>query len=209
MNVMRQSVLKMSAVVEEAMNKAVAALSAKDEALAREVIENDRVIDEMQISIEDQCAVLIATEQPVATDLRDILTAIKLAADLERIGDHARHLARAVAKIGDSPYFQVVPHIEKMAARGVGMVHDALTAFVEHNADQAREVAARDDDIDKMYKTLHRQVLDIMEQNPGTMDRGIDLMFLARFLERLGDHVTNMCEWIVYSRRGTHIELNP
>lgn len=117
----------------------------------------------LHVALEERCTVLLATEQPVASDLRDILTAIKITAHLERIGDHAGHLARS---------------------------------------------AGRDDTLDRMKNQHFDRILELMQKYPGALRPGADLLFVNRFLERLGDHVTNMCEWIVYSKRGEHVELN-
>ena len=208
LNQMYENILKLSALVEEALKKALAALSMSDAQLAETVIANDARIDELQLEIDTNCARMLATEQPVAHDLREILAAMKLSSDLERIGDHARHLAKAVSIISDSAFVATIPNIQDMGELGVQMVHDVTTAFVDQNATKAQEVAARDDELDAMHRILYKKVLDIMRKNPEKIDKGMDLMFLNRFLERLGDHVTNMCEWVVFSERGEHVELN-
>ncbi len=199
----------MGTLVEEALEKALNALSNQDHQLAQRVIEEDARIDELQAQIEDQCALLIATEQPVASDLREIITAVKIVSNIERIGDHARHIARAVAKLSKPSLLATIPRFRKIAEVGIGMVHDALTAFVEQNPALAEEVAARDDQIDAMHEALFREIVEIMTQDSSAVEEGITMTLLARFMERLGDHVTNMCEWIVFAKRGKHIELNP
>lgn len=209
LNEMYENILKLSALVEEALKKALAALSMGDQQLAEAVIDGDGRIDELQLAIDNHCTRMIATEQPVAHDLREILAAMKLSTDLERIGDHARHLARAVSIISDSTFLPAMPDIQDMGELGVQMVHDVTTAFVDQDADRAQEIAQRDDELDTRHRELSRKVLDIMRKNPEKMDKGMDLMFLNRFLERLGDHVTNMCEWVVFAKRGEHVELNP
>lgn len=206
---LHQDILRMGTTVEEALRKAIVALSERDLALANEVIEGDARIDKMQSDIEDRGAILLATEQPVASDLREIFTSVKIVTNLERIGDHARHLARAVEQVNDPKLLSTIPQFKQLAEIGVSMVHDCLTAFVEHDADKALEVASRDDQIDGIHRTLTADLTAIVRSNPDLVDQGITLLFLARFMERLGDHVTNMCEWIVYARRGTHVELNP
>jgi phosphate transport system protein len=207
LNTMYQDILKMGSLVESALKKAVTALSNKDTELAQNVIDEDKRVDELQLQIEEFCTKLIATEQPVARDLREILTSIKIISDLERIGDHARHLAKRVENVANSPFYETVPRLREMAEHGIQMVHDSLTSFVEQDADRAVEVAKRDSKLNRMHQELYKQVLDIMRQNPDQLQTGMDLMFLNRFLERLGDHVTNMCEWVVYSKKGEHMEL--
>ncbi|MFP4382914.1 MAG: phosphate signaling complex protein PhoU [Spirochaetia bacterium] len=204
-----QDIVRMGTLVEEALRKALISLSIRDTELAQQVIDGDKKIDELQQEIEERCTQLIALEQPVATDLREILTSTKIVTDLERIGDHARHLAKSVEAISDEKLLQTLPDIQKMTQLGINMVHDCITAFVEHDAEKAIEVAARDDEIDSIHKHLFDEVLGIMKDNPDKIAQGASLMFLNRFLERLGDHVTNMCEWVVFAKKGEHVELNP
>lgn len=206
---LHQDILRMGTAVEEALQKAIVAFSNHDEALAKEVIAGDARIDKMQGDIEDRGAILIATEQPVASDLREIFTSVKIVSNLERIGDHARHIARAVTEVTDPKLLATIPQFKELADVGVTMVHDCLTAFVQKDAEKALEVAKRDDRIDDIHHNLVHDLLVIVRSSPALVDQGITLLFLARFLERLGDHVTNMCEWIVYAKQGKHVELNP
>ncbi|MFP4113729.1 MAG: phosphate signaling complex protein PhoU [Spirochaetota bacterium] len=208
LNSLYQSILKMGALVEEAINKAVEALKTDDAELARRVIEEDVPIDELHMRIEDECTQIIALEQPVATDLRELITATKVGAELERIGDHARHVARVVGRLPADLVAVALPNIERMAYLGGSMVHDSLTAYVEQDPEKAREVAARDDTIDRTHKDLYRTLLEAMRDHPEWIEHGVELMFLNRFLERLGDHVTNMCEWVIFAKTGEHVELN-
>jgi len=208
MSVLYQNILRMGTMVEEAHQKALIALSDRDLGLAREVIEGDAKVDEMQATIEDQCARLIATEQPVATDMREIFTAVKIVSNMERIGDHARHVARAVEKVNDPTFLATIPRFKQLAQIGILMVHDVITAFVEQDADKAREIAGRDDQIDRMHDELTKELIALMKKNPESIEQGMTMILLARFMERMGDHVTNMCEWIVFAKQGRHIELN-
>lgn len=201
-------ILKMGAIVEVSLRKALSALSNRDHALAKEVIEGDARIDELQLQIEDRCAVLIATENPVASALRKIITSIKIASDLERIGDHARHLARALDSVDRDLLETMLPRIRDMAERGIGMVHDALTAFVDDDTETAIAVAERDERIDELHRALYQEIVAKMQERPHLIASGTNLIFVNRFLERLGDHVTNICEWVIYANKGTHVELN-
>lgn len=205
---MYQDVLQMGTLVEEALRKALSAVTNRDTALAEEVKAGDHKIDALQFSLDKRCTEIIATEQPVATDLREILVAMKISADLERIGDHARHLVRVMDQLTDTVFRKTLPRFSEMAEKGISMVHDSITAYVNHDADLAREVARRDDEIDEMHRALYQELLGMMASNPDRVETGTALVFLNRFLERLGDHVTNMCEWIVYAKTGEHVELN-
>ncbi len=205
---MYQEVLQMGTLVEEALQKALTAVTNRDTALAESVKENDHAIDTLQFSIDKRCTEIIATEQPVATDLREILVAMKIASDLERIGDHARHLVRVMDQLSDEVFRETMPQFRRMTEQGIEMVHDSITAYVNHDAELARTVARRDDDIDIMHRALYKELLAMIAANPDRVETGTSLVFLNRFLERLGDHVTNMCEWIVYTKTGEHVELN-
>jgi len=203
-----QLILKMGALVEEALNKSIEALKNDDEELARSVIDGDDLIDAIHMQVEDQSTQIIAMEQPVATDLRELITATKIGADLERIGDHARHIARVVKTLPRDLVAASLPNIEKMAGIGISMVHDALTAYVDQDAEKARSVALRDDEIDDAHKRLYQDLVEIMRNQPEWIEYGVRLMFLNRYLERLGDHVTNICEWVIFAKTGDHVELN-
>ncbi len=205
---MYEDVLKMGTLVEEALRKALKAVTNDDRSLAESVKRNDDTIDALQFEIDRRCTELIATEQPVATDLREILVAMKIAADLERIGDHARHVVRVIDELTDVAFRDTLPRFQAMTEMGIGMVHDSITAYVNHDAESARKVARRDDQIDEMHRALYGELIEIIKKNPDRAEEGTALIFLNRFLERLGDHVTNMCEWIVYAKTGEHLELN-
>ena len=203
-----QVILKMGSLVEEALGKSIEALRNEDSELARAVIEGDQAIDDLHMRVEDQSTQIIAMEQPVATDLRELITATKIGADLERIGDHARHIGRVVGTLPPDLLGVALPSIEVMAKVGIGMVHDSLSAYVDQDADKAREVADRDDQIDQAHKELYQALVNAMRDRPEWIEHGVKLMFLNRFLERLGDHVTNICEWVVFAKTGEHLELN-
>lgn len=204
-----EAILAMGTRTEEALHKALTALSSHDVELAATVIDEDRHIDAMQTEIDNQVARVLATEQPVAEDLRRLITCIKLVTEVERIGDHARHIA-AVVKNTSRPLVELtLPSLEKMCSIGTGMLHDVLTALMERDTSQAAEIAARDDRIDELHKTTVQEIIAYMRQHPEEVADGAVLLQVCRYLERLGDHVTNMCEWIVYAQRGERVELNP
>ena len=205
---MHHRILQMGSRVEESLQKALSAIKTADRELARQVIEGDDQIDALQLEIESLCTVLIATEQPVATDLREVMVAIKIASDLERIGDHARHLARSLERISPEFFAETLPIIDEMTHKGISMVHDSLSAYVDRDTERAQEVAARDDEIDGLHHRLYQLILKSIREAPDRLEEGTTMIFLNRFLERLGDHVTNMCEWIVYASTGEHLELN-
>jgi phosphate transport system protein len=203
-----QQILKMGALVEEGLRKSVEALRNNDEALAKTVMDEDQKIDDLHLAIEDMSTQIIAMEQPVATDLRELITANKIVGDLERIGDHARHIARRVSKLPEDLLARALPSIESMARIGIGMVHDSITAYVEQDEGKAREVAKLDDEIDTAHRALYKSLITTMQERPEWIEYGVELMFLNRYMERLGDHVTNICEWVIFAKSGQHVELN-
>lgn len=204
-----QDILKMGTLVEEALQKGISAFEEKDMELAKLVIEGDNEINNLQFAIEDKCTILIARENPVASDLRKLITSVKIVSNLERIGDHAVHLGKTTIRLANEGYIeQMAELIPAMAEMGISMVRDALTAFLNNNAELAKDIALRDDALDQFHRKIFANLLDFMKRDAKYVDQATDLLFIIRFLERLGDHVTNMCEWIVFSATGEHVELN-
>jgi phosphate transport system protein len=204
----RHEILSMAALVDENLGKALSALRNSDADLAREVKAADAAINDMQLKIEDEAAVLIATQQPVATDLRELVTVFKLTVNLERAGDHAVHLARTVIKLSGKASFRVMEHLAKMAETGQEMIRAALAAFLARDAGAARKAAALDDIIDGEHKNLSREALRLMKKRPELMKKVLRILQTSSHLERLGDHITNICEAIVYMAESRHEELN-
>jgi phosphate transport system protein len=202
------SVTKLGSYVEEALRKALTALSNQNVRQAELILAEDVKINELQLEIEDCCVSLIAREQPVARDLREIMTTIKVASNLERVGDLAVHLAKATKRLAGRPYIGSFKDIHKMAEIGIGMVHDAVDAFSGQDGTKAREVALRDDQIDSIHDALIQELLASMHKDDEQIEMSTSLLFISRFLERLGDHVVNICEWVVYGAEGTHVDLN-
>jgi phosphate transport system protein len=202
------SVVQLGSYVEEALWKALAALSEQNVPQAELVLSEDARINDLQLEVEDCCVGLIAREQPVARDLREIMTAIKVASNLERVGDLAVHLAKATKRLAGKQYLDSFKEIHKMAEIGIGMVHDALDAFTAQDGIRAREVAGRDDQIDRIHDALIQELLATMHKDDEQIEMSTSLLFISRFLERLGDHVVNICEWVVYGSEGTHVDLN-
>jgi phosphate transport system protein len=208
MAAVNQEILRMGVMVEEALHRAVQSLVDRDEALARAVIADDAAINHMEQEIEDRCIVLIAREQPVATDLRKLVTGLKIVTQLERMGDHALHVAKGTLRLLPETYMKPLIDIPRMAEIGIAMIRDALNAFLDNDAQRAREVACRDQDIDELHNQVMREVFTYMMEDAKFISQSISLLFISRFLERIGDHVTNICEWVVYGATGERVELN-
>ena len=207
---LRQDILAMATKVEENLGKALTALKKRDSDLAKEVRANDSQIDAMQLRIEDDTAIVIATQQPVARDLREMVTIFKLTSNIERVGDHATHLARAAKKLsksGDSP-FRAQEHLEKMAETGQKMLRAAISSYMEQDSKAARKAASMDDKIDEEHKELTEKILKVMKKNPELIKSALQVLQTSNQLERLGDHITNICEAVIYMVEGKHEELN-
>jgi phosphate transport system protein len=207
---LRHDILEMATRVEENLGKALAALRAGDADLAKEVRYDDTEVDALHIKIELDTASIIATQQPVARDLRELVMILKVIGNIERIGDHAVHLskaARKLAKRGESP-FRAQENLERMAEIGQEMLRGAVSAFLQQDAAAAREVALMDSLIDKEHETITEDVLKLMKKNPELVKAAVQILQTANQLERLGDHITNICEAVIYITEGTHEELN-
>ncbi|MDR1239800.1 MAG: phosphate signaling complex protein PhoU [Treponema sp.] len=205
---LRHEILTMATLVEENLGKALTALRNSDAELAREVKAADAEINGRQLKIEDAAAVLIATQQPVAADLRELVTILKLTANLERVGDHAVHLARTVIKLSGKASFRAMEHLEKMAETGQEMIRAAIAAFLDKDAEAARRTAALDDVIDGEHKSLIKAGLLMMKKHPELLKKALRIIQTSSDLERMGDHITNICEAIVYMTESKHEELN-
>ncbi len=205
----RDSVLRMGAIVETAIREASRALTAHDAALALEVIKGDAIINEAQRAVSRLISVTIATQQPVARDLRYLLTLDHVTYELERMGDHAASVAKAVIKLAPEPPLKGYIHLPEMAERAAVLVHGVLLALVESDAVQAREIAIQDDEIDRLYHATFDRVVELMRQDPANVERGTRIIIASHYLERIGDRATNIAEDVVYLVTGDVEDLNP
>ncbi len=205
----RDAVLRMGTLVETAIREASRSLTAHDAALALEVIKGDAIINESQRAVSRLISVTIATQQPVARDLRYLLTLDHVTYELERMGDHAASVAKAVIKLAPEPPLKQYLHLPEMAERAAALVHGVLLALVESDAVKAREVAVQDDEIDRLYHATFDQVVELMRQDPANVERGTRIIIAAHYIERIGDRATNIAEDVVYLVTGDVEDLNP
>jgi phosphate transport system protein len=208
LNRLRHDILNMATKVEEDLGKALTALRNNDEDLANEVKADDAVVNALQITIEDETAMVIATQQPVARDLRELVAIFKITSNLERAGDYTVHLAKVATKLNEEPLSPLLGRLERMAETGQEMIRSTITAYLSQDADGARKAAALDDKIDGEHKVLIEDVLNLMKGNPKLIKKAVRLLNTSAYLERLGDHITNICEEIIYMVEGVHEELN-
>ena len=202
---LRRELLLMGEVVKQTIKNAVTALKTKDMALARSVMDGDDVIDRMQVEIEDRCIALIARQQPVATDLRILGTGLKITTDLERIGDHAFDIAKIAVEIGAEPRIKPLVDIPQMAELAQAMLQDCLQAYLNLDVQLAEKVIRDDDKVDQLYLQVYRDLLNYMIDDPTTINQATQLLFVARYLERIADHSTNVAEWVIYLVTGERL----
>jgi len=207
LNDLENEMLKMGSVVGESISQSIEALINKDLELASKVIKNDDIIDDYELEIEEKCTRLIALQQPVAIDLRKIIVISKLVTDLERIGDNAANIAHKVLAIGDQTLIKEMQDLPGMRDIVVQQLRASLEAFVDMDIDKAKEVAAGDKKVNQLDKQIKSELLKVMENDSTTIEQGTSLMFISRFLERIGDHSTNICERTVYMKTGEWTEL--
>jgi phosphate transport system protein len=202
---LRRELLEMGRAVEKRISEAVRALIERDGELAREVIEGDRLIDQLEMRIDDHCLQILARRQPVASDLRTVTTGLKLVTDLERIGDLAVHIAERAMELIDEPPLKPYVDLPNMAATAQAMVREALEAFVTADADRAERILAQDDVVDAYYSQIFRELLTYMLEDPRNISRAMRLQSIAKHLERVGDHATNVAEMVVFMVKGKDI----
>ena len=195
---LKQSVLAMAGLVERSLADVATALVAQDVGLADEVIRRDDEVDRLEIEIDRLATEFIARHQPTATDLRFVIVAIKLGPELERIADDAVNVAHRVIHFAKLPLLKPLIDLPRMLALAHAMVSDAITAYVNRDPAAAREIIRRDDEVDTLYWQVFRELLTYMMEDPSSISRAIDLILVARFIERIADQATNIAEEVVY-----------
>ena len=203
----------MAMMVEKAIEQTFVAFEDQNYTMAEDVIKGDRnvndmerafdmEIDHLERDIESLCMKLLLQQQPVARDLRQISTALKVVTDLERIGDHASDIAELILRIKSDHAYHIVQHLPAMAASAQKMVHDAVEAFIKQDVEEAEEIIRRDDEVDALFNQVKSDVVELLKSAPSHADQGIDLLMIAKYLERIGDHAVNVCEWTQFCKTG-------
>jgi phosphate transport system protein len=203
----QDDVIAMGSMVEKSVERSIDALKNRDLGLAQQIIRGDQKINRKRFEIEENCVSLIATQQPMAGDLRTIVAVLSIIMELERIGDHAEGVAKIVLMIGDEPPLKPLIDIPRMAEKTVTMLRQSLDAFINHDADTARQVASEDDEVDNLYTQVFRELLTFMAEDPRTITRATRLIWVAHNLERSADRVTNICERVVFTVTGKMEEI--
>lgn len=208
MQLLTSELAEMGSLVEKQLYNSIEAFKNKDMVLAKKVIENDDKVDELNKKIEEQCLKFMAMESPVATDLRKIFTTSKIVTDLERMADYAVDICKIAQRVeldilGEEcePVWQMVDILRKM-------IKMSLEAFVTGNVKEAYEICKMDDEVDILYRGLFNDILKKMAKDETIINKGAQILFASKYLERVGDHVTNICEWIIFSSKGDYVDLN-
>lgn len=202
------NMIKMASLVEESIENTILALKKHDVELAKRIFHGDDQIDDLEKIIEKQCLDLIARQQPIAKDLRTISSALKIITDMERIADQASDIAEITIRMAPEKYIKPLVDIPKMAECAKTMVNKAIDAYIKQDVELARNVAASDDEVDDLFSKIILELTGIMKNNPSTVEQAINLIMIAKYLERMADHATNIGEWVIYNVTGEHYNYN-
>ena len=202
---LRGLIAEMGGIAELAIGEAMDALVRGDEDLAREVIARDKRVDAFEMEVDRLAIRILALRAPMADDLREVIVSLKIAGAIERIGDYAKNIAKRVGHIEGRKRFEPLTLLPAMAEIAAEMVHDVLTAFAARDPEAAREIVERDAKVDAFYDSIFRNIVSYMVENPATTSSAAQLLFVARNLERIGDHATNLAEQVFYAATGTYL----
>ena len=201
---LNDELIDMGSMIEKSIEKALVALVAQNVEKAQEVITFDLEIDRQEGEIESLCMKLLLQQQPVARDLRLISSALKMITDMERIGDQAADIAELAIFMAEKPYIKELKHITQMGQETMVMVVTSVDAFVEKDLEKAQEVLTHDDIVDQLFDAVKSELIEMIHQNKEIGEQATDLLMVAKYFERMGDHATNIAEWVIYSITGEH-----
>jgi len=205
---LQEDLLALGDLVDKAIERSIQSLANRDLELAQQIIDEDALINRAQRDLEERCLVLIATQQPLASDLRIIIAVSNIAIELERMGDYAKGIAKITLMIGDQPLLKPLIDVPRMAEKGRQLLHQQLDAFIRRDPDSARRLGVEDDEVDALYDQVYRELLFFMTQDPKTITRATHLLWVAHNLERISDRTTNIGERVVFLVTGQVEELN-
>ncbi len=201
---LNDELIEMGSMIEQSIEKSMVALVTRDKEKAQSVIEYDAEIDRQEREIESLCMKLLLQQQPVARDLRLISSALKMITDMERIGDQSADIAELVLMMADKPYIKELKGISQMGKETIIMVVNSVDAFVEKDMEKAKEVLRHDDVVDDLFDAVKAELIELIHQNMENGEQAADLLMVAKYFERIGDHATNIAEWVIYSITGEH-----
>lgn len=199
LNELNQEMQAMGMMVEASIQNAIEALLKQDTQLAQSVMEGDALVDQKQKEIESICFTLLMQQQPVASDLRVISAALKMVTDMERIGDHAADISEMTLHLAHEPYIKNLDHIRQMASETMWMLIQSIEAYVEKNTQKAYGIIAHDDVVDNLFVDTKQELIDLIHKDKNNGEQATDLLMVAKYFERIGDHATNLAEWVIFS----------
>lgn len=202
LQLLRDNLNEMGQLIETAIEKTLQAFATQNEELAKEIIQGDRNINDIEKTIESRCLSLILKQQPVARDLRIVTTALKVVTDMERIGDHAADIAELILREKRETIYNLVKHIPEMGKVAKEMVHDSVTAFTSLNIEDAKETIKKDDIVDNLFDKVKDEVATLLRASNEHVDQCVDILMIAKYFERIGDHAVNICEWTEFHETG-------
>ncbi len=203
LQLLKDNLHEMGQLIESAIDKTLIAFESQDEAVAKEIIQEDRTINDIEKTIESRCLSLILKQQPVARDLRVVTAALKVVTDMERIGDHAADIAELIVREKREPIFNLVKHIPEMGKAAKKMVHDSVLSFTSLDIEKAREIVKSDDIIDDLFDKVKDEVALLLHASNEHVDQCVDILMIAKYFERIGDHAVNICEWAEFNETGS------
>lgn len=201
---LNNELIEMGSLIEQAIEMAVTALVKQDVEKAKKAIAFDHEIDQQERAIENLCLKLLLQQQPVAKDLRLISSALKMITDMERIGDQAADISEITIMLADTPYIKKLEHIQQMAKETTIMVVNSVDAFVRRDLDLAKQVIDKDDTVDALFLEIKKELIMLINENADYGEQATDLLMIGKYFERIGDHATNIAEWVIFSITGKH-----
>ena len=203
---LNKEMIDMGRMIVQSIAMAIEALTDKDDILAKRIMERDDQVDHAQKKIENICFNLLIQQQPVARDLRTVTAAMKMVTDMERIGDHAADISEMTILMGKESPIDKFQHINKMASETVIMLNHSIEAYVERNKEKAKEVIEHDNVVDQLFDEVKKDIINLIQKGSGDGEEALDLLMVAKYFERIGDHATNIAEWVIYSLKKTEDE---
>ena len=204
MSMITNDLLAMTDLIEETIRQAIKSLTERDSELARNIINNDEEIDDLEDSIKDKCLKFLATQQPLAGDLRYMISVMQMVRDLERIGDHCEDIAKYTLRFENEEYMKELIDIPRMADMAARMVKNAIDAFVNRDLRLARKVWKADEEVDELFRNIYDELMGMVDQNPARANQSVMFLFIAAHLERIADYATNICEETVFAMEGNY-----
>lgn len=201
---LNNELIEMGSMIEKAIEMAIKALVNQDVELANQAIDFDSEIDRQEREIENLCLKLLLQQQPVAKDLRQISAALKMITDMERIGDHAADISEITIEMAGKPYIKNLDHIQQMAKETMVMLVGSVEAYVNKDLEQAKKVINQDDIVDHLFDMVKKELIGMIHENVESGEQAADLLLVSKYMERIGDHATNISEWVIFSITGSH-----